>query len=67
MRFKSKLLSLTSSNNTDTTSIMARLEKSMADLRYLVDSKVPAQELMMVVHGQVHPNLQSAYNLKLKQ
>ena len=65
--FKSKLLSLTSSNNTDTASTMARLDKSMADLNHLVDSKAPAQELMMMVHGQVHPNLQSAYDLKLKQ
>jgi hypothetical protein len=46
---------------------MASLEKNMADLKYIVDSKASAQWLMMMVHGQIHPNLQSTYNLKLKQ
>jgi hypothetical protein len=47
--------------------IMASLEKNMADLKYIVDSKASAQWLMMMVHGQIHPNLQPTYNLKLKQ
>jgi hypothetical protein len=59
--FESNLLS----NNTDA-SIIPRLEKSIDELNYLVDSKAPAQELMMVVHGHIHPNLQLAYDLNLK-
>ena len=63
----SNLQTSTSSNNTDTTSIMTRLEQNIADLKYLVESKAPAQELMMIVHEQIHPRLQSAYDLKLKE
>jgi hypothetical protein len=58
---------ISSSNSTVATPIMTGLEKSIADLNHLVENKVPAQELMTVVHGQVHPNLQLAYNLKLRQ
>jgi hypothetical protein len=64
---RSKLqFSTLSLNNTDT-SVIKRLEKNMADLIRLVESKASAQELMMLVHGQIHPNLQLAYGLKLKQ
>lgn len=55
-----------SSNNTDP-SIMAKLEKSMKDLSYLVEIKAPAQDLMTLVHGEIHPSLQLAYDLGLKQ
>jgi hypothetical protein len=65
--FKSKLLTLMSSSNNTFAPVVTRLEKNMADLNYLVDDKAPAQELMMVVHGEVHPNLQLVSNLKLKQ
>jgi hypothetical protein len=63
---RSNLLFLPSSNNTDT-AIVAKLEESMANLKYLVDSKARSQELMMLVHGQIHPSLQLAYSLKLRQ
>lgn len=62
----SYLLFLPSSNNADIV-IVAKLEESMANLKYLVDSKAPAQKLMMLVHEQIHPILQSAYSLKLRQ
>ena len=39
----------------------------MVDLNRLIDDRAPAQELMMVVLGQIHPNLQLAYSLKLKE
>jgi hypothetical protein len=55
--FRSNLLSLPSSNNTDTV-IMTKLEKNMADLSHLVENKAPAQKLMMLVHGHIHPSLQ---------
>ena len=32
-----------------------------------VENKAPAQELMMLVHGHIHPSLQLAYSLKLRQ
>jgi hypothetical protein len=46
---------------------MASLEKNMADLKHIVDSKASAQGLRVMVHGQIHPDLQPTYNLKLKQ
>ena len=64
--FRSNLLFLPSSNNTDSV-IMTKLEKNMADLSHLVENKAPAQELMMLVHEQIHPSLQLAYSLKLRQ
>ena len=64
--FRSNLLFLPSSNNTDTV-IVTKLEKNMADLSHLVENKAPAQELMMLVHGHIHPSLQLAYSLKLRQ
>ena len=57
---------LPSSNNTDSV-IMTKLEKNMVDLSHLVENKAPAQELMMLVHEQIHPSLQLAYSLKLRQ
>jgi cell fate regulator YaaT (PSP1 superfamily) len=57
---------LPSSNNTDSV-IMTKLEKNMVDLSHLVENKAPAQELMMLVHGHIHPSLQLAYSLKLRQ
>lgn len=64
--FRNHLLFLPSSNATYNTTI-TKLEKSMADLNQLVENKTPAQELMMLVHGHIHPSLQLAYGLKLRQ
>ncbi len=65
--FRTDLPYLFPSSNNTIASAVTGLEKSMADLNRLIDDKAPAQELMMVVHEQVHPNLQLAYILKLKQ
>jgi hypothetical protein len=80
--FKNKLLqqqeSLSSSNNADNdnnngnnsnsnNNIISKLEKRMADLKNSVNDKVSAQELMALVHMQIHPSLQLAYNLRLIQ
>ena len=45
----------------------SKVERSLLDLMYLVNSNATIQDLMMIVHGQTHPNLQLAYNLTLKQ
>jgi hypothetical protein len=45
-----------------------KIEKSLVGLNDLVvNNKASAQDLMKIVHGQIHPNLQLAYDLKLKQ
>ena len=41
------------------------LEQSIKDLKYAVDNKVRAEDLMEIVHMKIHPMLQSAYDLKL--
>ena len=38
----------------------------LIDLKYLLNNKASAQDIMML-HGNLHPGLQVAYNLKLKQ
>jgi hypothetical protein len=41
------------------------LEQSIKDLKYAVDNKVRAEDLMEIVHMKIHPMVQSAYDLKL--
>jgi hypothetical protein len=55
------------SNNTNDNTAVTLVEKSLLQLKDLVNKKPSAQKLMMLVHGQLHPNLQLAYNLKLNQ
>jgi hypothetical protein len=65
--FENQLRSLNmSSSNTNNTGI-TMVEKSLFALKDSVNNKASAQDIMMLVHGQLHPNLQLAYNLKLKQ
>jgi hypothetical protein len=56
----------TSSNNTNSNAAVTMVEKSLFYLKQMIDKKGSAQDLMMLVHGQLHPNLQLAYDLKLK-
>src|SRR5829696_2418545 len=68
--FKNKLVQqqpLSYYNNADNSNshTILKLEKGMVDLKNLVNDKVSAQELMRVVHTQIHPTLQLAYNLQL--
>ncbi|MDQ3840842.1 MAG: hypothetical protein M3297_16440 [Thermoproteota archaeon] len=67
--FKNKLqpLSMSNSVNNDTT-VTTKLEKSLVDIKDLMmNNKETASELMKIVHGQLHPILQAAYNLQLKK
>jgi hypothetical protein len=43
------------------------IHDSLTHLGNLVDNKASAQDMMMLVHMKIHPALQGAYNLKLKQ
>jgi hypothetical protein len=67
--FKNKLEPLSMSNNMhNNTTATAKLEKSLVDIKDLMmNNKETASELMKIVHGQVHPILQAAYNLQLKK
>ena len=52
-------------NSNSNNNIISKLEKVMADLKNSVNNKASAQELMALVHTQIHPSLQLAYNLQL--
>jgi hypothetical protein len=67
--FKNKLEPLSMSNNMhNNTTVTVKLEKSLVDIKDLMmNNKETASELMKIVHGQVHPILQAAYNLQLKK
>jgi hypothetical protein len=55
-----------STNNANKTAVI-RIHDSLIDLKYLLNNKASAQDIMMLVHGNLHPSLQMAFNLKLKQ
>jgi hypothetical protein len=49
------------------TGFAENLEESLTDLKSAIDDKKSPIEIMTIAHGQVHPNLQLAYSLKLKK
>ena len=54
-------------NNTHKKMLESKIEKNLVELNDLVKSNATIQDLMMLVHGEIHPNLQLAYNLRLEQ
>lgn len=49
------------------TAAAARLSKGLVDLENAINNKRLPMEIMTLAHIQVHPNLQLAYNLQLRQ
>jgi hypothetical protein len=43
------------------------IDKDLIELKDLLKNRASAQDIMMLVHGRLHPSLQFAYDLKLKQ
>jgi hypothetical protein len=60
--FSNELASQAPVNETLT---IAKLEKSLRELKHAIDSKASAEMLMEIAHIQIHPILQKAYDLKL--
>ena len=56
-----------SSNNTANKAAIAMIDKDLIELKDLLKNRASAQDVMMLVHGRLHPSLQFAYDLKLKQ
>jgi hypothetical protein len=52
--------------NRNATNSIANLENGLMQLRNLIENKSSPMELVMVGHSQVHPSLQSAFNLRLQ-
>ena len=46
---------------------MNELEKGLMKLRNAIDNKVQPMQIMMIAHGKIHPDLQVAFNLKVKK
>jgi hypothetical protein len=47
------------------TTFIIKLENGLTELRNAVNNGAAPMDVMMIVHTQVHPNLQTAYNLQL--
>jgi hypothetical protein len=65
--FNNKLCSLAESTNNANKTAIIMIHDRLIDLKYLLNNKASAQDIMVLVHGNLHPGLQAAYNLKLKQ
>jgi hypothetical protein len=69
--FKTKLkpLSMRDSTTNNNNTVIANLEKSLVEIKDLMmmNNNESASELMQIVHRKIHPILQAAYNLPLKQ
>jgi hypothetical protein len=52
--------------NRNATNSIANLENGLIQLRNIIENKSSPMELVMVGHSQVHPSLQSAFNLRLQ-
>jgi hypothetical protein len=61
--FNNELRPLADRNATNS---IAKLEDGLIQLSNLIESKSSPMQLVMVGHSQVHPSLQSAFNLRLQ-
>jgi septal ring factor EnvC (AmiA/AmiB activator) len=57
-----KPLAATTSN---VTTFIVKLENDLTQLRDAVNNNAAPMDVMKIVHTQIHPNLQKAYNLQL--
>jgi hypothetical protein len=47
------------------TTFIVKLENGLTQLRDAINNNAAPMDVMMIVHTQIHPNLQKAYNLQL--
>jgi hypothetical protein len=45
---------------------VSKIENGLVELNNLLNNKAPPEDLMKIVHTQIHPNLLLAYNLEFK-
>lgn len=62
--FETKLKSTSTPENVN---IVKALEEDLFRLKNATDNKSQPMNIMMIVHTKIHPNLQAAFNLKLKK
>jgi hypothetical protein len=44
---------------------ISQIENSLVKLQQALNNQAPPEEIMMIVHAEIHPNLQVAYNLQI--
>jgi hypothetical protein len=57
----------TSSGNSSNAVYVSKLENGLIELNNILNNVTNPQELMMIVHMQIHPSLQLAYNLESRR
>jgi hypothetical protein len=62
--FNKELKPITAATSNVTTFIV-KLENGLTQLRDAINNNAAPMDVMMIVHTQIHPNLQKAYNLQL--
>src|SRR5215217_2704722 len=60
-------ISLRAFGNKDNGHTMNKLGEGLADLKYSIYNKTAPIKVMEIVHMKIHPNLQTTFDLKLKQ
>ena len=51
--------------NSNVTTFIVKLENGLIQLRDALNNSAAPMDVMMIVHTQIHPNLQKAFNLQL--
>jgi hypothetical protein len=49
----------------NSTESVRKLEDGLQQLKLAIDTKAPNSDVEIIVHGQIHPNLQQIYNLRV--
>jgi hypothetical protein len=65
--FNNQLVSISKLLNNANKTTISMIHETLTHLGNLVDNKASAQDMMILVHMKIHPALQGAYNLKLRQ
>jgi hypothetical protein len=60
--FDTKLKALAVANTTDA---VAALDSGLDNLKEAIDAKAPLEDVDVIVHTEIHPNIQEAFNLQI--
>src|SRR5215213_9154566 len=53
------------SNSSNLTAAISQIEGSLVKLQQAINNEASPEEIIMIVHAEIHPNIQVAYNLQL--
>ena len=53
-----------SNNSSNQTAAISQIENSLVELQQAINSRASAEEIMRIVHTEIHPSMQVAYNLQ---